>query len=386
LAINENVDALYHFNTSTGLDTDSTSNGNDLTIVGATSTTGKLSEAIFFDGNDYGESPSLISTLANRTQGTLAMWFNFATINNQVNTLFSIDNASLVSGVTTMTLTIDLRSGLEALRMQLVENGTVQWRFQVDAGSFHTNYLNTPSTLIIKHDGSQVSEVIINNVSKSIDRTITTNETKWFKGVITDTAAPNKADLVSLGVRNLNGARVNFSDDVWLDELVLSGNVWDATEDAEYWNGGSGTEISFAVDTTTVGVATAVDNGTQGIDVSMPYTDDDNNDSTYTIDYKESSDSTWINHVTNASNTPSPYTDTITGLRGAVEYDVRCTYNDPDGVTGTNPQIISNVLVRAIPRARVSKYVRQDKTYKIVRNDSKYKIVKRTTTQKVVKS
>lgn len=101
-------------------------------------------------------------------------------------------------------------------------------------------------------------------------------------------------------------------------------------------------------DKTTVGDATAVDGGNHNILVSMPYTDDPNNNSTYTIDYKLSSDEDWINWITDAANTPSPYLDTITGILGGKTYDVRVTYNDVDGVIGTNPQIISGIPVAAL--------------------------------------
>jgi parallel beta-helix repeat protein len=76
----------------------------------------------------------------------------------------------------------------------------------------------------------------------------------------------------------------------------------------------------------------------------MPYTNDDNANNTYTVDYKLSSEPTiWTNWVTGAAHTASPYTTTIAGLTGGETYDVRCTYNDVDGVNGTNPQTISGI-------------------------------------------
>ena len=98
-----------------------------------------------------------------------------------------------------------------------------------------------------------------------------------------------------------------------------------------------------ALNTTTAGTATATASGLTSIAVSMPYTDDANGDNTYTVDYKLSSDSSWTNWVTGAAHVASPYATTITGLTAATSYDVRVTYNDADGVTGTNPQTISGV-------------------------------------------
>src|SRR3990172_6805300 len=103
--------------------------------------------------------------------------------------------------------------------------------------------------------------------------------------------------------------------------------------------------ITLPYNSTTVGAATAtaVDNTT--ISVSMPYTDDANANNTYTVDYKLSTSGTWTNLVTNAAHIASPYTTTITGLTAGSTYDVRMTYNDTDGVTGTNPQTLTNIIL-----------------------------------------
>ena len=102
--------------------------------------------------------------------------------------------------------------------------------------------------------------------------------------------------------------------------------------------------------TTTVGTATAVNAGITSINVSVPYTDDTNSNNTYTVDYKLTASGTWTNWVTAAAHVLSPYTTTITGLTTGASYDVRITYNDADGVTGTNPQTISGVIPAASTR------------------------------------
>lgn len=94
---------------------------------------------------------------------------------------------------------------------------------------------------------------------------------------------------------------------------------------------------------TTASTATATAAGQTRIAVSMPYTGDDNANNTYTVEYKFSSGSSWTTWVTNAAHSVSPYTTTITGLTPGGSYDVRATYNDPDGVTGANPQTITSV-------------------------------------------
>ena len=98
------------------------------------------------------------------------------------------------------------------------------------------------------------------------------------------------------------------------------------------------------------GTATATaGSSTSSIAVSMPYTGDNNANNTYTVDYKLSSAGSFTNWVTAAAHAASPYATTITGLTPGEMYDVRVTYNDADGVIGTNPQTISSIVVPITP-------------------------------------
>ena len=101
--------------------------------------------------------------------------------------------------------------------------------------------------------------------------------------------------------------------------------------------------LGGVADSTTAGTATAAVVSPTSIAVSMPYSDDGNANNTYTIDYKLSSAGSWTSLVAAAAHAGSPYQTTITGLTTDASYDVRVTYNDVDTVSGTNPQIISNV-------------------------------------------
>lgn len=105
------------------------------------------------------------------------------------------------------------------------------------------------------------------------------------------------------------------------------------------------TNISLPINYTTAGTATATAAGDHSISVSMPYTGDSNASNTYTVEYKLHSDSTWTNWVTDAAHVASPYATTITGLTAGATYDVRMTYNDADGVNGTNPQTVNNITL-----------------------------------------
>ncbi|HEC16626.1 MAG TPA: CSLREA domain-containing protein, partial [Sedimenticola sp.] len=103
--------------------------------------------------------------------------------------------------------------------------------------------------------------------------------------------------------------------------------------------------ITLPLSATTAGAATATAASSTTIDVSMPYTEDGNGNNTYTVDYCLSSSCSWTNWVSGAAHTASPYSTTITGLVESETYDVRMTYNDADGVTGTNPQILSSIAL-----------------------------------------
>ena len=117
---------------------------------------------------------------------------------------------------------------------------------------------------------------------------------------------------------------------------------------------GSDEVIPIGSNDTTVGAATAVSAGATMISVAMPYTDDANANNTYTVDYKLASEPTvWTNWVTAAAHVATPYATIITGLTTEAPYDVRVTYNDADGVSGTNPQTITGVVptanIRSVP-------------------------------------
>lgn len=109
---------------------------------------------------------------------------------------------------------------------------------------------------------------------------------------------------------------------------------------------GTNPQVATGVDLSTTKTAaetvTAVPDGSSAILISMPYSSDANANNTYSIDYKLSSSGTWINWATSATHTLSPYTASISGLVSGT-YDVRLTFNDTDGITGNNPQIVTNI-------------------------------------------
>ncbi|MFC1602865.1 right-handed parallel beta-helix repeat-containing protein [Pseudomonadota bacterium] len=98
----------------------------------------------------------------------------------------------------------------------------------------------------------------------------------------------------------------------------------------------------------TPGTATAVVATENSILVTMPYTNDGDNDSTYTVKYRVNSpQGSWVDSGTNPkANAPSPATHTITNLTYSEVYDVQVTYNDPDG--GGATQVVTGVALPVI--------------------------------------
>ena len=98
--------------------------------------------------------------------------------------------------------------------------------------------------------------------------------------------------------------------------------------------------FSEAANATTSGAISARAVDETSIVLSMPYTGDDNQSNTYTVQYKPCTEGTYTAWITNAPHTNSPYTTTITGLAKNTCYDIKTTYNDLDNVGGAVTQTI----------------------------------------------
>jgi len=120
--------------------------------------------------------------------------------------------------------------------------------------------------------------------------------------------------------------------------------------------------IVFAANGTTVGALT-VTVTLESIGYSCAFTEDDNTNMTATVEYKLSSDGSWTTIASTSTKPPAyidrratvrsaganvgnPYEKTVRGsfigLSRNTSYDVRVTFSDTDGITGTNPVTVSN--------------------------------------------
>jgi hypothetical protein len=311
---------------------------NDLSIVGATTVPSILDNGQQGDGvNDTLTSDALVADLASVTSGTVFGWAKPITDQGAGSRiLFSVSNKS--SATIRELIIVSAQGAIDSLTIFARIGGVLQFAVSTETGSLPHS---SQHSIVINHNDTEVSNIWIDGVDQALNFTTTLDKSIWFSDVIADGA--DTSNFLSL---NRNGSFIAQANAL-LDEWGFVKNVlWDTDDVAAFHNGGAGQIVApSAVNTTTVGVATAVASGTTTIDISMPYTDDDNADSTYTVDYKLSEDTSYTNWVTGAANTPSPYTNTITGLLNGRTYDVRMTYIDPDGVTGTNPQTVTDILL-----------------------------------------
>jgi len=97
---------------------------------------------------------------------------------------------------------------------------------------------------------------------------------------------------------------------------------------------------SEAATATAPGVISAGAVDETSILLSVPYTGDDNGNNTYTVQYKTCAEGTYTAWITNSPHTISPYITTIMGLAANTCYDIKTTYNDPDGVSGSATQTL----------------------------------------------
>jgi CSLREA domain-containing protein len=102
--------------------------------------------------------------------------------------------------------------------------------------------------------------------------------------------------------------------------------------------------IEMPVYSTTTGTPTAEAASFTSLDITIPYTDDDNENNTYSVYYSPTSATgPWTQWDAYIFHRKSPYTETITDLKKGDTYYVRFIYLDSDGVNGTPEQVIGPV-------------------------------------------
>lgn len=105
--------------------------------------------------------------------------------------------------------------------------------------------------------------------------------------------------------------------------------------------------------------------GNAAIRIEAPYTGDDNGDSSLLLEWAQEGAEWAIPENVLGSTTLAPvsgsFTHTIRGLKNGTLYQIRLTYQDPDGVGGTSPVQIINGLLPTIQLLHNSETTRSQK-------------------------
>ncbi|MHB0972197.1 MAG: fibronectin type III domain-containing protein [Thermoanaerobaculia bacterium] len=106
------------------------------------------------------------------------------------------------------------------------------------------------------------------------------------------------------------------------------------------------TPVCPAPSPTTAGTATAQVSSCNELTVTAPFTGDGNANGSVKVEYNTTN--TWPGTTSCASVVGgAPRMCLVTGLTASTAYYVRVTYSDPDGVTGTSPQVIGPLTTTA---------------------------------------
>jgi hypothetical protein len=107
--------------------------------------------------------------------------------------------------------------------------------------------------------------------------------------------------------------------------------------------------LTLTTNITTPGIPVAEGVGATWIQVSSPFSGDDNGDSYTTYEYATASGGPWTMACANGiPGDPDWRRCAIYDLTPATQYYVRVTFYDPDGVAGANSQIIGPITTKAV--------------------------------------
>lgn len=159
-----------------------------------------------------------------------------------------------------------------------------------------------------------------------------TNTSTTTQGAITWTA----------GNFTISGTGRVLQNHMLLCEVVLTNGAATLTPRIYFDITGATTTTSFSLTetdvaglaTTTPGAVNVTAFGSSKINVTASYSDDSNSNNTLLVEYKRSIDPGYTPYVT-LPHAANPYVTSLSGLTPSTSYDVRVTYQDPNGVTGT---------------------------------------------------
>lgn len=213
---------------------------NTITLTGTSTVAGKLNNAQSFTTNDYGVSDGLVTSLASVTKGTIAGWVKLDDTSGSFQYLMSLSKLA-GTGATDHRVAIraDYTGGGTNNRLDVftLVGGVLKSQYRTDIGSLNA-HIGSYLCYEIEHDGTSLTRIQFNGSDENINTVVSTDETLWFSDIIT-----SGADTFSWGSLIQNSTRSGYLNGD-LDETMINSELWDATDRAAFWNGGSGQEIA----------------------------------------------------------------------------------------------------------------------------------------------
>ena len=199
----------------------------------------------------------------------------------------------------------------------------------------------TPPNVSSTTPGNGATGVALNgNVTINFDEAIacgtvnTTNVTSTSPGWTLSTCSGSTATFTTSGQVN----STSYSVSVTAAVTDVAGNPLNAAP----YNFSYTTVAAAGVDSTTVGAASATP-GNAVINVTAPYSDDDNGNNIVLISWGDDGVDCSLGNSGALGPLPSPYTYQITSLTNGTPYQVCVEFTDGNGVTGTNPQTLTGI-------------------------------------------
>jgi len=173
---------------------DKSGNGNDGTCTADTIITGDEKGFIgYFDYTEHLTANGALADIATATSGTVSCWFKLDQYRAD-NIIFSITRDA--DGTRTDIFVEEFSAGGMAASCNV--DGTGQWTIQ---DSSEILSIDTWYHLAVVHDGT--AAVMYIDGSPAGTFSVTTDKTKWFKGILTDAASD--ADTFTVGGFTING-------------------------------------------------------------------------------------------------------------------------------------------------------------------------------------
>ncbi len=196
--------------------TDDSSYGNDGTLNGDTDYVyGNFGKAFSFDGSgDYINTASLLNDISTSTTGSICSWIKIDSDDDSLDRIFSITAPS--GSRSEIQLIIDGRSGADRIYVIIIQDGTVKTIFHGASDEWDSNFGNW-GFVCVTHNSTSMKVYLDGSLSEGGLYSSYTDETKWFKAILSD--ASNPATLSRVGSSDESGSKSYFKGSI--DELMI---------------------------------------------------------------------------------------------------------------------------------------------------------------------